>query len=124
MEVAIIENKMYEIRGHKVMLDFDLAALYETETKYLKRAVKQNIKKNPTDFMFEITKVEFESLRCSFNTSKRGGTRYMPFAFTKHGVTMLASILNFDRAVELNIAVVRTFISIRNYINKHKKLSE
>lgn len=124
MDLAIIENKIYEIRGQKVMLDFDLAVLYETETKYLKRAVKQNIKKFPSDFMFEITKVEFESLRCSFSTSKRGGTRYMPFAFTEHGVTMLASILNSDRAVDVNIAIVRTFITIRNYINKHKNISE
>lgn len=124
MDVSIIENKIYEIRGQKVMLDFDLAELYQTETKYLKRAVKQNIKKFPTDFMFEITKLEFESLRCSFSTSKRGGTRYMPFAFTEHGVTMLASVLNSDRAVEVNIAIVRTFISIRNYINKNKNISE
>ena len=124
MDLAIIENKIYEIRGQKVMLDFDLALLYETETKYLKRAVKQNIKKFPSDFMFEITKVEFESLRCSFSTSKRGGTRYMPFAFTEHGVTMLASVLNSDRAVDVNIAIVRTFITIRNYINKHKNISE
>lgn len=124
MDLAIIENKIYEIRGQKVMLDFDLAVLYETETKYLKRAVKQNIKKFPSDFMFEITKVEFESLRCSFSTSKRGGTRYMPFAFTEHGVTMLASVLNSDRAVDVNIAIVRTFITIRNYINKHKNISE
>ena len=124
MDVTIIENKIYKIREQKVMLDFDLAALYETETKYLKRAVKNNIKKFPIDFMFEITKVEFESLRCSFSTSKRGGTRYMPFAFTEHGVTMLASVLNSDKAVEVNIAIVRTFISIRNYINKHKNLSE
>jgi phage regulator Rha-like protein len=124
MDVAIIENKIYEIRGQKVMLDFDLAELYQTETKYLKRAVKQNIRKFPTDFMFEITKAEFESLRCSFSTSKRGGTRYMPFAFTEHGVTMLASVLNSDRAVDVNIAIVRTFISIRNYINKQKNISE
>ena len=76
MDLAIIENKIYEIRGQKVMLDFDLAVLYETETKYLKRAVKQNIKKFPSDFMFEITKVEFESLRCSFSTSKRGSIHW------------------------------------------------
>lgn len=82
-QLQIIQSKIYDIRGHKVMLDFDLAEMYGTETKYLKRAVKNNIKRFPSDFMFEITKDEFESLRCSFSTSKRGGTRYMPFAFTE-----------------------------------------
>ncbi len=124
MDAAIIKNKIYEVRGQKVMLDFDLAELYETETKYLKRAVKQNIKKFPSDFMFELTKIEFEGLRCNFSTSKRGGIRYMPFAFTEHGLTMLASVLNSSKAIEVNITIVRTFISIRNYINKHKNLSE
>jgi phage regulator Rha-like protein len=124
MTLEIIENKIYEVRGQKVMLDFDLAELYQTETKYLKRAVKQNIKKFPADFMFELTKIEFESLRCNFSTSKRGGTRYMPFAFTEHGVTMLASVLNSDRAIEVNIEIVRAFIAIRHYINKNKSISE
>jgi alpha-ketoglutarate-dependent taurine dioxygenase len=82
MSLQIIHNKIFEIRGQKVMLDFDLAELYQTETKYLKRAVRQNQKKFPTDFMFELTKNEFETLRCNFSTSNRGGTRYMPFAFT------------------------------------------
>ena len=91
MSIEVIQNKIYEVRGQRVMLDFDLAELYQTETKYLKRAVRQNIKKFPVDFMFELNKNEFETLRCNFSTSKRGGTRYMPFAFTEHGVTMLAS---------------------------------
>ena len=94
MSVEVIQNKIYEVRQQRVMLDFDLAELYQTETKYLKRAVRQNIKKFPPDFMFELNKTEFETLRCNFSTSKRGGTRYMPFAFTEHGVTMLASVLN------------------------------
>ena len=92
MELAIIENKIVEIRGVKVMLDFDLAELYEVETKRLKESVKRNMKRFPKDFMFELTKTEFENLRTQFATSKRGGTRYLPFAFTEQGVAMLASI--------------------------------
>jgi phage regulator Rha-like protein len=106
------------------MLDFDLAELYETETKYLKRAVRQNPKKFPIDFMFELTKKEFEILRCNFGTSKRGGTRYMPFAFTEHGVTMLASVLNSDKAIVMNISIVRTFVAMRHFANSHKDLFE
>lgn len=88
-QLQLIQSKIYEIRGQKVMLDFDLAEMYGTETKYLKRSVKNNIKRFPSDFMFELTKEEFDSLRCSFSTSKRGGTRYMPYAFTEHGVAQL-----------------------------------
>lgn len=118
-----IENKIYEIRGHRVMLDFDLAELYETETKYLKRAVKANLKRFPPDFMFELTKEEF--LRCNFSTSKRGGTRYLPFAFTEQGVAMLASILNSDKAIEMNIAIVRAFIALRAWaVKDHEMLKQ
>jgi ORF6N domain len=106
------------------MLNFDLAELHQTQTKYLKRAVRQNIKKFPVDFMFELTKNEFETLRCNFSTSKRGGTRYMPFAFTEHRVTMLASVLNSDNAVDMNIAIVRAFIAIRHFANSHEDLFE
>lgn len=104
------------------MLDFDLAELYQIETKYLKRAVKANIKRFPKDFMFELTKEEF--LRCNFSTSKRGGTRYLPFAFTEHGVTMLASVLNSDKAVEMNIAIIRAFIALRKQAIQNKELIE
>ncbi|PZP52443.1 MAG: DNA-binding protein [Pseudopedobacter saltans] len=113
MEITIIQSRIYNVRGHKVMLDFDLAELYQTETKYLKRAVRSNLKRFPSDFMFELTKDEFENLRCNFSTSKRGGTRYMPFAFAEHGVTMLASVLNSDKAIDMNIAIVRAFVSLR-----------
>lgn len=115
-QLQIIQGKIYDIRGHKVMLDFDLAEMYGTETKYLKRAVKNNIKRFPSDFMFEITKDEFESLRCSFSTSKRGGTRYMPFAFTEHGVAQLSSVLNSDIAIEINIQIIRAFIAVRHLV--------
>ncbi len=86
MELLVIQRKIYEIRGQKVMLDYDLSELYETETKYLKSSVMQNIKRFPSDFMFALTRDEWETLRCSFSTSNtRGGTRYMPFAFTEQG---------------------------------------
>jgi hypothetical protein len=90
MELQIIQSKIFEIRSQKVMLDFDLAELYETETKYIKRSVRANIRRFPPDFMFELTKEEWKLLRCNFSTSnQRGGTRYMPFAFTEQGVSML-----------------------------------
>jgi len=83
MELISIEDKIYELRGHRIMLDFDLASLYEVETKYLKRAVRANINRFPLDFMFELTKDEWEILRCKFCTSSWGGIRYMPFVFTE-----------------------------------------
>lgn len=117
-----IQNRIYEIRGHRVMLDFDLAELYETETKRLKEAVKRNIDRFPQDFMFILTQQEFAGLRTQFATSKRGGTRYLPFAFTEHGVTMLASVLNSAKAIEMNIAIVRAFIAMRNLPAKDHEL--
>ena len=122
MSLQIIHKKIFEVREQKVMLDFDLAEFYQTETKYLNRAVRQNMKKFPVDFMFELTKSEFETLRCNFSTSKRGGTRYMPFAFTEHGVTMLASVLNSDKAIDMNIAIVRAFTAMRHFANSNKDL--
>ena len=92
MELQIIQNKIYEIRGQRVMLDFDLADLYETETKRLKGAVRRNIKRFPPDFMFELSSNEWEILRTQFATSSWGGIRYQPFAFTEQGVAILASI--------------------------------
>ena len=124
MNLKKIEPKIYEIRGQKVMLDFDLAELYETETKYLKRSVKQNIDRFPADFMFEITRDELESLRCNFSTSKRGGNRYLPFAFTEQGVAMLSSVLKSKKAIEVNIAIMRAFVFIRQYALSHKDLTE
>lgn len=106
------------------MLDFDLADLYETETKRLKEAVRRNIGRFPPDFMFELTKAEFDGLRTQFATSKRGGTRYMPFAFTEQGVAMLASVLNSPKAIEVNIQIVRAFVFLRKYALSHKELSE
>lgn len=114
--LQLIQSKIHEIRGQKVILDFDLAELYGTETKYLKRAVRSNLKRFPSDFMFEITKEEFDRLRCNFSTSKRGGTRYMPFAFTEQGVAMLSSVLNSEVAIETNISIIRVFVAIRQML--------
>jgi hypothetical protein len=113
MELQIIQNKIFEIRGYRVMLDFDLAELYQVETKRLKEAVKRNIRRFPTDFMFELSKDEFEILRSQFATSKRGGTRYMPYAFTEQGVAMLSSVLKSQTAIDVNISIMRTFVLMR-----------
>jgi hypothetical protein len=126
MELQTIQNKIYEIRGHKVMLDFDLALLYGTETKVLKQAVRRNLKRFPTDFMFELRDDEMKILRSQIVTSRDGwgGIRYKPFAFTEQGVAMLASILNSPKAIEVNIAIVRAFVFMRQYALSHKDLTE
>ena len=125
MEIDFIQNKIYEIREQKIMLDFDLARLYGTETKYLKRAVKANMKRFPPDFMFELTKSEWEDLRCKFSTSNgRGGTRDLPFAFTEQGVAMLSAVLNSDTAIDVNIAIMRAFVFVRQYALTHKDLTD
>ena len=115
-KLEIINNKIHVIRNQKVMLDFDLAFLYQIETRRLKEAVRRNIDRFPEDFMFELTKVEFENLRSQIATSSYGGTRYMPFAFTEQGVAMLSSVLNSKEAIEVNIAIMRTFVVLRNSI--------
>lgn len=115
-----IENLIHVVRGQQVMIDSDLARLYGVETKYLKRAVKANIKRFPSDFMFELEPDEFDNLRCknctSNHTSKRGGTRYMPFAFTEQGVAMLSGVLKSDTAIEVNIRIMRAFIAMRSFL--------
>jgi hypothetical protein len=123
MQLQLIQNKIYEIRGQKVMLDFDLAELYETKTKRLKEAVRRNRKRFPADFMFELTQNEFESLRTQFASSKRGGIRYQPFAFTEQGVAMLSTVLNSEKAIDINIAIMRVFVFIKQYALSHKDLT-
>ena len=123
MQLQVIQNKIYEIREQKVMLDFDLAELYEIETKYLKRAVKRNSSRFPGDFMFELTKDEFQSLRFQIGTSNRGGTRYTPYAFTENGVAMLSSVLNSDKAINVNIAIMRAFTQLRQYALTYTELA-
>jgi hypothetical protein len=115
MELQIIQNKIYEIRGMRVMLDIDLAEMYDVETRVLNQAVKRNIKRFPFDFMFQLTNLEFENLISQFVTSSWGGVRKLPYAFTEHGVTMLASVLRSDKAIDINIQIVRAFIALRQY---------
>jgi phage regulator Rha-like protein len=116
-ELASIQNMIHEIRGQKVMLDSDLARLYEIETKALNRAVKRNPDRFPEFFMFQLTKEEFDSLRCQFVTSneRKGGRRYLPFVFTEHGVLMLSSVLNSKKAINVNIEIMVTFIKMRQF---------
>ena len=118
----VIQNKIYEIRGVRVMLDFDLAELYQVETKRLKEAVRRNWKRfEGDDFMFEVTESEYNSLIISLrsqiaSSNERGGRRHMPFAFTEQGVAMLASVLKSDKAIMVNRSIIRAFVAMRNYI--------
>lgn len=123
MQLQLIQSRIIDLRGYKVMLDSDLAVLYETETKRLKEAVRRNIDRFPSDFMFELSKTEFESLRTHFASSNRGGARYLPFVFTEQGVAMLASVLNSAKAIEVNIQIVRAFVLLRQYALTHADLT-
>lgn len=123
-ELVIIENKIYEIRGQKVMLDFDLAEMYEIETKNLNKAVKRNIERFPDDFMFQLTKEELSNLRFQIGTSSWGGSRYAPFAFTEQGVAMLSGVLRSPKAIEVNINIMRAFIHMRQYLLSHAPKQE
>ena len=128
MELQIIQNKIYEIRGQKVMLDFDLAELYATETRLLKRAVRRNIDRFPIDFMFELSTEEANSLlssRVSQNgTPQYNFSAYKPFAFTEQGVAMLSSVLHSEVAIRVNINIMRAFVSIRQYVLASEAMSE
>jgi len=124
MELQIIQNKIYELRGQRVMLDFDLAELYQTETKRLKEAVRRNIDRFPGDFMFELDKKEWNILRTQNASSSWGGARYQPFAFTEQGVAMLASVLNSPKAIQINIQIVRAFIVLRQYALGYAELNK
>lgn len=115
-------TKILNIRSQKVMLDYDLADLYGVQTKVLKQAVKRNLKRFPADFMFELTKKEFQDLMSQIVTSKSGGIRYMPMAFTEHGVLMLSSVLRSDRAIEMNIQIMRIFTKMKEMLLTHKDL--
>ena len=137
--IKSIQNRIYELRGERVMIDKDLATLYEIETKALNLAVKRNIKRFPKDFMFQLNQEEWESirfqiktlesdksLRFQIETSKngRGGTRYLPYAFTEQGVAMLSGILNSDKAIAMNIAIMRAFVEIRRVLIQESDLRE
>jgi hypothetical protein len=117
-----ILNKIYLVRGKKVMLDFDLSVMYNVETKQLKRQVRRNIERFPSDFMFELTERELENLRSQIGTSSWGGARYLPMAFTEQGVAMLSSVLNSKTAIKVNIQIIRVFSKIRELMFTHKNI--
>ena len=120
MELQTIQSKIYEIRGQKVILDFDLAELYQSDTRSLNQAVKRNIKRFPLDFMFQLTTDEWSVLMSQFVTSSWGGTRKRPFAFTEQGVAMLSGLLYYrihcSRLREVNISIMRAFVAMRQYL--------
>jgi len=125
-ELQNIKSMIYKIRGYQVMLDADLAKMYQVETKRLNEAVKRNIDRFPPEFMFQLTRDECVNLKSQFTTSSWGGRRKLPFAFTEHGVIMLSSVLNSKIATQINISVVKAFIEMRRYIAKpiRKKLDD
>lgn len=118
----VVMNKIYVLRNQKVMLDKDLADLYQVETKQLKRQVKRNIERFPEDFMFELTELEYENLRCQIGTSSWGGVRYLPIVFTKQGVAMLSSVLNSKIAIAVNIQIMRIFTKVRQMLTDNTEL--
>ena len=123
--VERIERSIYMIRGHKVMLDSDLATLYRVQTKELNLAVKRNITRFPPEFMFQLTGDEWKSLRLQIETSNtgRGGRRYLPNVFTEQGVAMLSNVLNSERAIQVNIAIIKTFVHLREMLASNAELS-
>ncbi|MHC4606490.1 MAG: ORF6N domain-containing protein [Planctomycetota bacterium] len=123
MPAERIERCILLIRGQKVMLDRDLARLYDVEPKAMNRAVKRNLDRFPDDFMFRLSADEFENLRCQFGTSSWGGRRYLPYAFTEQGVAMLSSVLRSKRAVRVNIEIVRAFVKLRRLLASNEELA-
>ncbi len=123
MEMQIIRDKIWEVRGQKVMLDFDLAELYGVPTKVLKQAVRRNITRFPEDFLFELTQKEFSNLWSQIVTTSWGGTRYPPFAFTEQGVAMLSSVLRSEKAIQANIAIMRAFVALRSFALTYRELA-
>jgi ORF6N domain len=125
ISIEKIEKAIYFIRGEKVMLDRDLAHLYEVETKTLNRAVKRNLQRFPLDFMFQLTEDEAEILRCQIGTSSKGhgGRRYLPYVFTEQGVAMLSSVLNSERAISVNIEIMRAFVKLRQLLASNTELA-
>ncbi|MEA4937268.1 MAG: ORF6N domain-containing protein [Paludibacter sp.] len=122
MELHSIQDKIYEIRGHKVILDKDLAAMYEVSTGNMNKVVKRNTERFPDDFMFQLTNQEFD-LIFQNGISSWGGTRKLPYAFTEHGVAMLAGLLNSAKAIEVNIQIVRAFIALRQFALGYAELN-
>lgn len=117
-------SKIIWLRGQKVMLDSDLAELYEVKTKVLNQAVSRNAERFPDDFMYQLTEKEFTRLRSQFVTTKRGGRRYPPYAFTEQGIAMLSSVLRSERAIKVNIAIMRAFVKLRELLLTNKELQQ
>ena len=124
MELQLIQSKIHTLRGQRVMLDFDLAALYELPNKAFKQAVRRNIDRFPPDFMFELSLEEFKHLRSQIVTSNVGGTRYLPYAFTEQGIAMLSGVLNSKHAIHTNIAIMRAFVAMRHFALSFAELAE
>ncbi|MES2882288.1 MAG: ORF6N domain-containing protein, partial [Bacteroidota bacterium] len=124
MELALIQNKIYEIRGQKVMLDRDLAELYEVETRVLNQAVRRNLKRFPADFMFQLTEQELTNWKSQtvISNSINMGLRKPPLAFTEQGVSMLSTVLGSERAIAVNISIMRTFVLVRQHLLNFKEL--
>lgn len=126
-EVIQVQNLIYTIRGHKIMLDSDLAALYRVETKVLNQAVKRNIERFPQDFMFQLNQDEWEALRVRsqiVTSPKGGGRQYLPYVFTEQGVAMLSSVLGSKQAIAINVQIMRTFVKMRQYALENKEIFE
>ncbi|KAA6315333.1 hypothetical protein EZS27_034191 [termite gut metagenome] len=123
MELQVIQSKIYEIRGLKVILDRDLAQMYEVSTSNLNKAVKRNSERFPDDFMFQLNNTEFD-LIFQNGTSSWGGTRKLPYAFTEHGIAMLAGLLNSQKAIEVNIQIVRAFVALRQFALGYAELKQ
>ena len=125
--IRSIQNRIYELRSERVMFDFDIADLYEVETRVLNQAVKRNIQRFPADFMFQLTRQEWENLKSQIvisSESNWGGVRKMPFAFTEQGVAMLSGVLKSDKAIQMNIAIMRAFVEIRRVLLQENDLRE
>lgn len=125
MDISKVGGLIYVVRGQRVMLDFQLAELYEVESKQLKRQVRRNIERFPGDFMFTLTRAERTALRCQIGTLKRGQhAKYSPYVFTEQGVAMLSSVLGSPRAIQVNIAIMRAFVRLRQVLATHKELAD
>lgn len=122
-ELIQVKNLIYEIRGYKVMLDSDLADLYEIKTKVLNQAVKRNISRFPSNFMFQLDKDEWQFLRSQFVTFKKDIRKYPPYVFTEQGVAMLSSVLNSEKAIQVNIQIMNTFVQMRQWAIENKDLA-
>jgi len=123
ISVGVITAKIFEVKGKKVMLDSDLAGLYGVSTKVLLQAVKRNINRFPQDFMYQLAPEDVRNLRSQSVTSRWGGRRYLPYVFTQEGVAMLSSVLNSERAIQVNIAIMRAFIKLRSILSGNKEFA-